>query len=160
MMDINKWTIQIVSPDLNELSDVTLAKMAADAFGRSFNIRKGDFDVVDAAFLATENDGAPQVAGNSPHYYVSLSPYLFEVVDLAIDKGRMIAISYTPSVAFSDEIEGGFRWTGKLAAQMVRGRPVDLKLNRAAFDQIQAAIAVKIFRCNDPLAGFEALVAT
>ena len=114
-------------------------------------MRSGEFDAIDAAFLAAENDGAPQVAGDGPHFYVALSPWLFEVLDLELEVGRSFSVEYTPSATHLEELENGFRWTGKLAAQAIDGGGiVSVSLNGREFLRLDAAKAVKALQSDDP----------
>ena len=156
LLNMKKWQVRIHSKSGRELTAGKLASMAATAFSRSVSVRTGDFDCLDAAFLASEGDGN-LVAGAGPLFYVALTPYLFEVMDLDLQGWRLITVCYTPSATYAEELQHGFRWTGKLAAQFVGEGDVTVNLEDAEFPDIGASKAAGALCTDDPLAAFENL---
>jgi hypothetical protein len=156
LLKLNRWQVQVTPCGGNPLTPEELARMAASAFGQPFVVREGDLDAIDAAFLPDETDGA-QVAGEGPHFYVALAPNLFEVLDLDLSNGRTRTFEYTPSAGNIEELENGFRWTGKLAAESIDHGPVSVKLSGDRFPPIDAEKAIAALRAADPLAAFRSL---
>jgi hypothetical protein len=152
VLNFKNWEVQITTRAREPLTAQSLAAMASAAFGREFSVRTGDFDPIDAAFLPSEDDGAPLVAGDGPHFYVALSPNLFSVFDLEIGEGRLITVRCSPSALNTNDLEHGYRWTGKLAAQAVAGDIVSVKLDSSDFRHLDAARAVAALRSDDPRA--------
>jgi hypothetical protein len=137
-------------PSGQPIAGPEIAEKASTAFGRRFAAQAKPLDPVDASWLAGEEDG-PIVDGSGPHFFCGLPPYLFEVTQL----DRFLFVHYTPSSTYSKELENGYRWTAKLAAEFVSVSPASVTLGKRNYRAADPAPIVEAMRSPDSEAALE-----
>lgn len=147
---ICRWEAMIELPSGQAITGQEVAEKASAAFGRRFTARAIPLDPVDAAFLASDENG-PVVVGDGPHFFCGLPPYLFEVTQL----DSFLFVHYLPSATYSKELENGYRWTAKLAAEFVSLRPATIKLANREYRAADLAAIAEAMRSSDPEAALE-----
>ena len=148
--EIRRWEVMIELPSGQTISGPEIAERASTAFGRRFAAHARPLDPVDAAFLASEENG-PVVDGGGPHFFCGLPPYLFEVTQV----DRFLFVHYTPSATYSKELENGYRWTAKLAAEFVSVSPASVTLGNRNYRVADPAAIADAMRSPDPEAALE-----
>ncbi len=121
--EVCRWKVMVELPSGQEITGEEIAQKASVAFNCRFTARFTPLDPVDAAFLANAENG-PLVDGAAPHFLCGLPPYLFEIIQV----DRFLLVNYLPSATFSEELENGYRWTAKLAAEFISLSPATVML--------------------------------
>jgi hypothetical protein len=147
---VRRWEVMIELPSGQAIAGPEIAEKASTAFGRRFAVHARPLDPVDASFLASEENG-PVVDGDGPHFFCGLPPYLFEVTQV----DRFLFVHYTPSATYSKELENGYRWTAKLAAEFVSVSPASVTLGKCEYRAADPAPIAEAMRSPDPEAALE-----
>ena len=149
--EVHRWKVMIELANEQAVTGLEIAKKASAAFGRQFVVDAKPLDPVDAAFLASEENG-PVINGSGPHFFCGLPPYLFEITQV----DRFLFVHYLPSATYSEELENGYRWTAKLAAEFVSGNPTSVTLGERKYRAADPQAIAKAMRSPDPEAALEA----
>jgi hypothetical protein len=148
--NVRRWEVVIELPSQQAISSAEIAAKASIAFGVHFAAHARPLDPVDAAFLASEKNG-PVVDGDGTHFFCALPPYLFEIMQV----DRFINVSYTPSATYAKELEDGYCWTAKLAAEFVSTSPASVTLGDQEYCAADPAAIAVAMRSPDPEAALE-----
>lgn len=148
--EICRWEVMIELPSGQAIAGQEIAEKASTAFDRRFVVHAGPLDPIDAAFFASEKNN-PRVGGDSPHFFCGLPPFLFEITQV----DRFLFVQYTPSATYSRELENGYRWTAKLAAEFVSVGPANVRMGNREYRAADPAAITVALRSPDPEAALE-----
>ena len=140
LLDANTWNIDLTPSRQKSFQAEELAAKLSAAFGEPFEIELGSFDPIDISFLGAER---PTIAFDETHSFVGYADKLFEIWQIPNEEGLRISVSYTPSALHPKELEDGYRWTGKLAAELIEHRPVTITLNCITYQSLDPEKAKK-----------------
>ncbi len=144
-VELCRWRVVVEVPNGRTITGQEIAERASAAFGQRFLAKAGPLDPVDAAFLASEENG-PVVAGDGPHFLCALPPYLLEIMQI----DRFLFVSYLPSATYGKELENGFTWTAKLAAEFVSLNPATVELESRKYRAADPAAIAAAMRSAEP----------
>lgn len=148
--EICRWEVIVELPSGQAITGAEIAAKASRAFDCRFAAHARPLDPVDAAFLASEENG-PIVGGDAPHFFCGLPPYLFEIIQV----DRFLFVHYLPSATYAKELENGYRWTAKLAAEFVNVIPASVTLGDREYRAADPAAIAEAMRSPSPEAAME-----
>lgn len=150
----NKWEINLTLDRRQPFGPTDVVAKASAAFDEPFVLETGDLDPTDIAFLGSER---AQVAYGEIGSYVGYAEKLFEIFQHPIEEGLLLTVRYTPSALHFKELEDGYAYTGKLAAQFIEAGPVTVTMNGQTFESLDANQAKKALCAKQPEAALALL---
>jgi hypothetical protein len=148
-----RWEVMVELPGERELTGKEIAEKASIAFECKFKAQAEPLDPVDASWLASEENG-PVVDGDSLHFFCGLPPYLFEIFQCQ----KFLQVSYLPSSTYSKELDNGYSWTAKLAAEFIETNPAKVMLGGRNYQAADPTKLIAAMRSSNPEAALEAFL--